>query len=87
MHCFYFQILRRVTDGGADYSFECIGDTEMITTAMQSSCDVNDNYFFYNCTWALFIYFLIIIIFIFLWGLFSKGMGFDSYTWSSKGKA
>lgn len=46
MHCFYFQILRRVTDGGADYSFECIGDTEMITTAMQSSCDVNDNYFF-----------------------------------------
>ncbi|KAL5993372.1 hypothetical protein ACLOJK_014296 [Asimina triloba] len=33
------QVIRRVTDGGADYCFECIGDTEMITTALQSCCD------------------------------------------------
>ncbi|XAR55204.1 Alcohol dehydrogenase [Bertholletia excelsa] len=33
------QVLRRMTDGGADYSFECIGDTGMITTALQSSTD------------------------------------------------
>lgn len=34
------QVIKRVTDGGADYSFECIGDTGMITTALQSCCDV-----------------------------------------------
>ncbi|KAD3640191.1 hypothetical protein E3N88_29414 [Mikania micrantha] len=34
-----FQIIKRMTDGGVDYSFECIGDTEMVTTALQSSCD------------------------------------------------
>ncbi|PON57745.1 Alcohol dehydrogenase superfamily, zinc-type [Parasponia andersonii] len=33
------QVIKRVTDGGADYSFECIGDTGMITTALQSCCD------------------------------------------------
>ncbi|TXG51777.1 hypothetical protein EZV62_024301 [Acer yangbiense] len=33
------QVIKRMTDGGADYSFECIGDTEMITTALQSCCD------------------------------------------------
>ncbi|KAK9058715.1 hypothetical protein SSX86_023557 [Deinandra increscens subsp. villosa] len=33
------QVIRRMTDGGADYSFECIGDTEMVTTALQSCCD------------------------------------------------
>ncbi|KAI9174924.1 hypothetical protein LWI28_024683 [Acer negundo] len=33
------QVIRQMTDGGADYSFECIGDTEMITTALQSCCD------------------------------------------------
>ncbi|KAL8200037.1 hypothetical protein R6Q57_011376 [Mikania cordata] len=32
------QIIKRMTDGGVDYSFECIGDTEMVTTALQS-CD------------------------------------------------
>lgn len=35
-----FQVIKRITDGGADYSFECIGDTGMITTALQSCCDV-----------------------------------------------
>lgn len=30
-----------MTDGGADYSFECIGDTGMVTTALQSCCDVS----------------------------------------------
>lgn len=33
------QVIKRITDGGADYSFECIGDTDMITTALQSCCD------------------------------------------------
>ncbi|CAK7338652.1 unnamed protein product [Dovyalis caffra] len=33
------QVIKRMTDGGADYSFECIGDTGMITTALQSCCD------------------------------------------------
>ncbi|XP_076883724.1 alcohol dehydrogenase-like 6 [Bidens hawaiensis] len=33
------QVIKQMTDGGADYSFECIGDTEMITTALQSCCD------------------------------------------------
>ncbi|XP_010248788.1 PREDICTED: alcohol dehydrogenase-like 6 [Nelumbo nucifera] len=33
------EVIKRITDGGADYSFECIGDTGMITTALQSCCD------------------------------------------------
>ncbi|CAI0400185.1 unnamed protein product [Linum tenue] len=37
---FLSQVIKRITDGGADYSFECIGDTGMITTALQSCCDV-----------------------------------------------
>jgi Zn-dependent alcohol dehydrogenase len=36
----FFQIIKRITGGGADYSFECIGDTGMMTTALQSCCDV-----------------------------------------------
>ncbi|KAL7591382.1 hypothetical protein Lser_V15G33667 [Lactuca serriola] len=30
------QAIKRLTDGGVDYSFECIGDTEMINTALHS---------------------------------------------------
>ncbi|KAL9324307.1 hypothetical protein ACSQ67_009164 [Phaseolus vulgaris] len=33
------QVIKRITDGGADFSFECVGDTDMITTALQSCCD------------------------------------------------
>ncbi|XP_058090237.1 alcohol dehydrogenase-like 6 [Magnolia sinica] len=33
------QVLKNVTGGGADYCFECIGDTGMITAALQSCCD------------------------------------------------
>ncbi|KAM7479555.1 hypothetical protein LguiA_027768 [Lonicera macranthoides] len=33
------QVIKRITNGGADYSFECIGDTGMINTALQSCCD------------------------------------------------
>ncbi|CAM8972515.1 unnamed protein product [Rhodiola kirilowii] len=33
------QVIKRLTDGGADYAFECIGDTDMVSTALQSSCD------------------------------------------------
>ncbi|XLR61396.1 hypothetical protein S83_012068, partial [Arachis hypogaea] len=34
------QVIKRTTDGGADFSFECVGDTDMITTALHSCCDV-----------------------------------------------
>lgn len=33
------QVIKRITDGGADFSFECVGDIDMITTALQSCCD------------------------------------------------
>ncbi|KAL2555291.1 Alcohol dehydrogenase-like 6 [Forsythia ovata] len=33
------QVIKRMTDGGADYAFECVGDTGIITTALQSCCD------------------------------------------------
>ncbi|KAF5747277.1 alcohol dehydrogenase family protein [Tripterygium wilfordii] len=33
------QVINQITSGGADYSFECIGDTGMITTALQSCCE------------------------------------------------
>ncbi|KAK1257087.1 Alcohol dehydrogenase-like 6 [Acorus gramineus] len=33
------QVVKRITDGGADYSFECIGDTGIVSTALQSCCD------------------------------------------------
>ncbi|KAL0923490.1 hypothetical protein M5K25_007549 [Dendrobium thyrsiflorum] len=33
------QVIKRMTDGGADYSFECIGDTGAVSTALQSCSD------------------------------------------------
>uniref|UniRef100_A0A2P2JUE6 Alcohol dehydrogenase family protein n=1 Tax=Rhizophora mucronata TaxID=61149 RepID=A0A2P2JUE6_RHIMU len=33
------QVIKHITNGGTDYSFECIGDTGAITTALQSCCD------------------------------------------------
>ncbi|XP_020588598.1 alcohol dehydrogenase-like 6 [Phalaenopsis equestris] len=33
------QVIKRMTDGGADYSFECIGDTKAVSTALQSCSD------------------------------------------------
>ncbi|XP_058779350.1 alcohol dehydrogenase-like 6 [Vicia villosa] len=33
------QVIKRITDGGADFCFECVGNTDMITTALQSCCD------------------------------------------------
>lgn len=38
---FFFKVVKRITGGGADYSFECIGDTGMVTAALQSCCDVS----------------------------------------------
>ncbi|KAL7138711.1 hypothetical protein ABFS83_09G001300 [Erythranthe nasuta] len=32
------QVINRITGGGADYAFECVGDTGMVTTALQSCC-------------------------------------------------
>lgn len=29
-----FQVIKCITDGRADFSFECVGDTDMITTAL-----------------------------------------------------
>lgn len=33
------QVIKRMTDGGADFSFECVGDTGLVSTALQSCCD------------------------------------------------
>ncbi|XP_042389906.1 alcohol dehydrogenase-like 6 isoform X1 [Zingiber officinale] len=33
------QVIKKLTDGGADFSFECIGDTDIVSTALQSCCD------------------------------------------------
>lgn len=33
------QVIKRISGGGTDYSFECIGNTGMVTTALQSCCD------------------------------------------------
>ncbi|XP_015574916.1 alcohol dehydrogenase-like 6 isoform X2 [Ricinus communis] len=33
------QLIKCITNGGADYSFECVGDSGMITTALQCCCD------------------------------------------------
>ncbi|KAF6153396.1 hypothetical protein GIB67_003586 [Kingdonia uniflora] len=35
------EVIKHITDGRADYSFECIGDTDMVTTALQSGCDAH----------------------------------------------
>ncbi|KAL4357344.1 hypothetical protein AHAS_Ahas09G0177300 [Arachis hypogaea] len=32
------QVIKHIIDGRADFSFECVGDTDMITTALQSCC-------------------------------------------------
>lgn len=40
MWLLFFQVVKRITDGGADYSFECVGETAVINTALQSCCDV-----------------------------------------------
>lgn len=32
-------MVKRLTDGGADYSFECVGDTGVVSTALQSCSD------------------------------------------------
>lgn len=41
---YFFQVVKRITDGGADYSFECVGETAVINTALQSCCDVTIRY-------------------------------------------
>uniref|UniRef100_A0A0D6QVD7 Enoyl reductase (ER) domain-containing protein n=1 Tax=Araucaria cunninghamii TaxID=56994 RepID=A0A0D6QVD7_ARACU len=33
------QVIKEITAGGADYSFECVGDVEVIRTALESCCD------------------------------------------------
>uniref|UniRef100_A0A7C9AKS5 S-(Hydroxymethyl)glutathione dehydrogenase n=1 Tax=Opuntia streptacantha TaxID=393608 RepID=A0A7C9AKS5_OPUST len=33
------QIIRQMTSGGADYAFECVGSTEVVTSAIQSCCE------------------------------------------------
>ncbi|KAL6178333.1 hypothetical protein ACLB2K_049851 [Fragaria x ananassa] len=33
------QVIKDLTGGGADYAFECIGDTGTVTTALQACCD------------------------------------------------
>jgi len=36
----HVQIIRQMTSGGADYAFECVGSTEVVTSAIQSCCEV-----------------------------------------------
>lgn len=36
----WMQVIKKITDGGADYCFECAGDTGAVTAALQSCCDV-----------------------------------------------
>ncbi|KAJ4844476.1 hypothetical protein Tsubulata_006311 [Turnera subulata] len=33
------EVIKRATNGGADYSFECTGNTEVVTAALHSCCD------------------------------------------------
>ncbi|KAJ3680313.1 hypothetical protein LUZ60_016591 [Juncus effusus] len=33
------QVIKELTNGGADYSFECVGDTQVVSTALQSCSD------------------------------------------------
>eukprot|EP01018_Ginkgo_biloba_P022437 Gb_27161 [translate_table: standard] len=33
------QVVKELTSGGADYSFECVGNVGMIRTALESCCD------------------------------------------------
>ncbi|PNX64537.1 alcohol dehydrogenase 6-like protein, partial [Trifolium pratense] len=35
------QVIKGITDGGADFCFECVGDSDMLTTALESwmGCD------------------------------------------------
>ncbi|GAU28417.1 hypothetical protein TSUD_54690 [Trifolium subterraneum] len=33
------QVIKGITDGGADFCFECVGDSDMLTTALESCCD------------------------------------------------
>ncbi|KAG1362844.1 alcohol dehydrogenase-like 6 [Cocos nucifera] len=33
------QVVKRMTDGGTDFSFECVGDAGIVSTALQSCCD------------------------------------------------
>ncbi|XP_048490418.1 alcohol dehydrogenase-like 6 isoform X6 [Beta vulgaris subsp. vulgaris] len=33
------QVIKRMTSGGADYAFECVGDTGTVTNALLSCCD------------------------------------------------
>lgn len=33
------QVIKRITDGGVDYSFECVGDSGVVSTALQSCSD------------------------------------------------
>ncbi|KNA04664.1 hypothetical protein SOVF_197570, partial [Spinacia oleracea] len=33
------QVIKRKTNGGANYAFECVGDTGTVTTALLSCCD------------------------------------------------
>ncbi|KAL4186065.1 hypothetical protein AMTRI_Chr09g31920 [Amborella trichopoda] len=33
------QVIKSITGGGVDFSFECVGDTDITNAALQSSCD------------------------------------------------
>lgn len=75
-----FQVIKHITNGGTDFSFECVGDTEMITTALQSCCDV-------SCSISSEIFtFLIFHLFFICFLSYLLGMGPNCNSWRTKSK-
>lgn len=48
---FMVQVINGITDGGADYAFECVGDSGMVNTALQSCCSVNSVLVYIRIVW------------------------------------
>lgn len=82
-----FQVVKQLTDGGADYSFECVGDTGVVSTALQSCSDVIfcSSFSFLVTMWHK-VYYYVQMHFL-LSCLVLSGMGSDCNSWCTKSKA
>lgn len=67
-------MIKRMTGGGADFSFECVGDTGIATTALQSCSDVRFYVLFALSPCLHFAYFIVY-----------KGLFKTFSTWISQG--
>lgn len=85
----FFQVIKRITNGGADYSFECIGDTGTVTTALKSCCDVNSlSSLFHQRIKFLHARISTLKLDAVLLPFYSYiGLGFDCYSWCTKDEA